>query len=187
MDASGCEEGKGFLCLQVVPIPLSWSFSSFITIMKPCGTSQKAGGLARRSIRPKSSCNRIIMLNPKCAGEKKRKIRSLCRVLCQLSGLSKKIFSARQLKYWVFKRIKRQPVCFGCLILLRPLKTPVFIHILGVSQLNQSACSTRYPDNIQTIPLDKGAGLVLLLPLCTHTALPKACQVLLFGLHSACS
>lgn len=74
MDASGCEEGKGFLCLQVVPIPLSRSFSSFIITMKPRETSQKAGGLARRSIRPNSSCNRIIMLNPKCAGEKREKL-----------------------------------------------------------------------------------------------------------------
>lgn len=74
MDASGCEKEKGFLCLQVVPIPLSWSFSSFITIMKPHETSQKAGGLARRSIRPNSSCNQIIILNPKCAREKREKL-----------------------------------------------------------------------------------------------------------------
>lgn len=33
MDASGCEEEKGFLCLQAVPITLGWSLSSFITII----------------------------------------------------------------------------------------------------------------------------------------------------------
>lgn len=130
MDESGCEEEKRFFCLQVVPVPLSWSFSSFITIMKPHETSQKAGGLARRSIRPNFLLQPNHNVESQVCRRKKRKIRSLCQVLCQLSGLSKEIFSARQLKYWVFRGIKSQPVCFGCLILLRPSKAPVFIHIL---------------------------------------------------------
>lgn len=33
MDASGWKQEKGFLCLQVVPIALGWSLSSFITII----------------------------------------------------------------------------------------------------------------------------------------------------------
>jgi len=33
MDASGCEEEKGFLFLWLVPIARGWSLSAFITII----------------------------------------------------------------------------------------------------------------------------------------------------------